>query len=55
MKRRPSKSKPRPKIDDVISLLESVSIVGIEQMLPKPHNCSKGAELCQMEEEPAHD
>ena len=41
-KRRPSKSKPRPKINDVISPLESVSIVGIEQMMPKLHTCSKG-------------
>ena len=41
-KRRPSKSKPRPKINDVISPLESVSIVGIEQMMPKLHSCSKG-------------
>ena len=39
-KRRPSK--PRPKINDVISPLESVSIVGIEQMMPKPHTCKKG-------------
>ncbi|KAM7208058.1 hypothetical protein V8F20_001604 [Naviculisporaceae sp. PSN 640] len=39
-KRRPSKA--RPKINDVISPLESVSIVGIEQMMPKPHRCSKG-------------
>ena len=36
------KPKPRMKINDVISPLESVSIVGIEQVLPKPHNCSKG-------------
>ncbi|KAK0731501.1 hypothetical protein B0H67DRAFT_549256 [Lasiosphaeris hirsuta] len=35
-------SKPRVKINDVISPLESVSIVGIEQMMPKPHNCKKG-------------
>jgi len=35
-------SKPRPKINDIISPLESVSIVGIEQMMPKPHNCKKG-------------
>ncbi|KAK3383359.1 hypothetical protein B0T24DRAFT_45787 [Lasiosphaeria ovina] len=40
-KRRPSKA-PRPKINDIISPLESVSIVGIEQMMPKPHHCSKG-------------
>lgn len=39
-------SKRRPKLDDVISPLESVSIVGIEQMMPKPHNCSKG-EKCR--------
>ncbi len=56
MKRRRSKSKPRPKINDVISPLESVSIVGIEQMLPSPPaQLLQGAELCQMEEEPAHD
>lgn len=36
------KQKPRLKVNDVISPLESVSIVGIEQVLPKPHNCSKG-------------
>ncbi|KAK3394681.1 hypothetical protein B0H63DRAFT_555863 [Podospora didyma] len=40
-KRRPSKTL-RPKINDIISPLESVSIVGIEQMMPKPHRCSKG-------------
>jgi hypothetical protein len=34
--------KPRMKVNDVISPLESVSIVGIEQVLPKPHHCSKG-------------
>lgn len=39
-KRKPSK--PRVKINDVISPLESVSIVGIEQMMPKPHHCKKG-------------
>lgn len=32
----------RPKIGDVITPLESVSIVGIEQLMPKPHKCSKG-------------
>lgn len=36
------KQKPRVKVNDVISPLESVSIVGIEQVLPKPHHCSKG-------------
>ncbi|KAK4105459.1 hypothetical protein N658DRAFT_482947 [Parathielavia hyrcaniae] len=36
------RQKPRAKINDVVSPLESVSIVGIEQVLPKPHNCSKG-------------
>lgn len=29
-------------IDDVISPAESVSIVAIEQLIPKPHKCSKG-------------
>ncbi|KAL2017507.1 hypothetical protein VTK56DRAFT_2049 [Thermocarpiscus australiensis] len=36
------KNKPRLKVNDIISPLESVSIVGIEQVLPKPHHCSKG-------------
>ncbi|AEO66067.1 uncharacterized protein THITE_2113869 [Thermothielavioides terrestris NRRL 8126] len=36
------KQKPRMKVNDVITPLESVSIVGIEQVLPKPHHCSKG-------------
>ncbi|KAH6650198.1 hypothetical protein F5144DRAFT_597681 [Chaetomium tenue] len=36
------KQKPRVKVNDIISPLESVSIVGIEQVLPKPHTCSKG-------------
>ncbi|KAL2270148.1 hypothetical protein VTJ83DRAFT_2332 [Remersonia thermophila] len=36
------RQKPRVKLNDVVSPLESVSIVGIEQVIPKPHNCSKG-------------
>ncbi|CZR50657.1 uncharacterized protein PAC_00531 [Phialocephala subalpina] len=28
--------------EDIISPLESVSIVGIEQIMPKPHKCAKG-------------
>ncbi|OTB15734.1 hypothetical protein K445DRAFT_75236 [Daldinia sp. EC12] len=32
----------KPSHEDIISPLESVSIVGIEQMMPKPHHCSKG-------------
>jgi len=28
--------------DDIITPLESVSIVGIEQLMPKPHKCAKG-------------
>ncbi|KAF7188091.1 Protein pob1 [Pseudocercospora fuligena] len=31
-----------PKTNDVISPQESVSIVAIEQLLPKPHTCAKG-------------
>jgi hypothetical protein len=34
----------QPCQDDVISPAESVSIVAIEQLLPKPHKCSKGEE-----------
>lgn len=42
--RKPSTSHNRksPSHDDIISPLESVSIVGIEQMMPKPHHCKKG-------------
>ncbi|KAK3300921.1 uncharacterized protein B0H64DRAFT_315695 [Chaetomium fimeti] len=36
------RQKPRVKVNDIISPLESVSIVGIEQVLPKPHTCKKG-------------
>ncbi|KAK9769787.1 putative SAM and PH domain-containing protein [Seiridium cardinale] len=32
----------KPCHEDIISPLESVSIVGIEQVMPKPHKCSKG-------------
>jgi hypothetical protein len=37
-----SKKRFKPKFNDIISPLESVSIVGIEQMIPRPHKCSKG-------------
>jgi hypothetical protein len=40
VKRSHSKKKSPP--EDIISPLESVSIVGIEQMIPKQHYCSKG-------------
>ena len=40
-KRHKSKRRHR-KQQDVITPLESVSIVGIEQLMPKPHKCSKG-------------
>jgi hypothetical protein len=46
LKRRPSSSKKRSKKKqlptDTITPGESVSIIGIEQILPKPHVCSKG-------------
>ncbi|KAI1112481.1 hypothetical protein F5Y14DRAFT_453013 [Nemania sp. NC0429] len=35
-------SRRNPAREDMISPLESVSIVGIEQMIPEPHQCSKG-------------
>ncbi|KAL2108397.1 hypothetical protein VUR80DRAFT_3899 [Thermomyces stellatus] len=38
-------AKTSNKLDDVISPMESVSIVGIEQVIPKPHHCPKG-EAC---------
>ncbi|KAK5624472.1 hypothetical protein RRF57_000188 [Xylaria bambusicola] len=37
-----SHSRRHPHHEDIISPLESVSIVGIEQMIPEPHHCSKG-------------
>ncbi|KAK2002284.1 PH domain-containing protein [Colletotrichum falcatum] len=37
-RRRPKK----PSHDDIITPMESVSIVGIEQVVPKPHQCPKG-------------
>ncbi|EHA48986.1 hypothetical protein MGG_00492 [Pyricularia oryzae 70-15] len=40
-KRKPSRRR-KPSQEDIISPLESVSIVGIEQMMPKPHHCKKG-------------
>lgn len=40
--RRHKSKKRNKKFEDVISPLESVSIVGIEQLIPKPHKCSKG-------------
>jgi hypothetical protein len=33
--------------DDIISPAESVSIVAIEQLLPKPHKCSKGEDCAK--------
>lgn len=37
-----SRGRGRRGRDEIISPAESVSIVGIEQLLPKPHQCSKG-------------
>jgi len=34
--------KHRNPVDDIITPAESVSIVAIEQLLPKPHKCAKG-------------
>ncbi|KAI8962721.1 hypothetical protein F5Y11DRAFT_356812 [Daldinia sp. FL1419] len=42
VKRSKSHGRKKPSHEDIISPLESVSIVGIEQMMPKPHHCSKG-------------
>lgn len=40
--RKSSRRRHRRRIEDVITPLESVSIVGIEQLMPKPHTCEKG-------------
>ncbi|KAK2050148.1 PH domain-containing protein [Colletotrichum somersetense] len=42
-RRKSSRRKPKkPSHDDIITPMESVSIVGIEQVVPKPHQCPKG-------------
>jgi hypothetical protein len=41
-KKSSKKKHKKPSFEDIISPLESVSIVGIEQLMPKPHKCSKG-------------
>ncbi|KAM0332466.1 hypothetical protein ACHAQA_002747 [Verticillium albo-atrum] len=42
-RRKSSRRRPKkPSHDDIITPLESVSIVGIEQHIPRPHYCSKG-------------
>lgn len=41
-RRRKSSRRRQRKQNDVITPLESVSIVGIEQLIPKPHKCAKG-------------
>ncbi|EFX04130.1 sam and ph domain containing protein [Grosmannia clavigera kw1407] len=42
LRRRASSRRKKTRMDDVVTPLESVSIVGIEQIVPKPHQCSKG-------------
>lgn len=44
VRRRPRypRKKGKKHLEDIISPLESVSIVGIEQLMPKPHKCAKG-------------
>ncbi|KAH6606517.1 hypothetical protein Trco_005670 [Trichoderma cornu-damae] len=41
-RRHESKRRHRRGANDPITPMESVSIIGIEQVIPKPHNCSKG-------------
>lgn len=42
-RRQSSKRRHRARTNgDVITPMESVSIIGIEQVIPKPHHCSKG-------------
>lgn len=42
LRRRPSSRRKKTHMDYIVTPLESVSIVGIEQVMPKPHQCSKG-------------
>lgn len=42
VRRKPRRKHKKPSFEDIISPLESVSIVGIEQLMPKPHQCAKG-------------
>jgi Ni/Co efflux regulator RcnB len=41
-RRKSSRRRHRKRMHDPITPLESVSIVGIEQLMPKPHKCAKG-------------
>jgi len=41
-RRHKSSRRRHQKRPDIVSPLESVSIVGIEQIIPRPHKCSKG-------------
>ncbi|KAL7792939.1 hypothetical protein V8C37DRAFT_379592 [Trichoderma ceciliae] len=41
-RRHESGRRQRRAANDPITPMESVSIIGIEQVIPKPHNCSKG-------------
>ncbi|KAH8602848.1 hypothetical protein B0O99DRAFT_11615 [Bisporella sp. PMI_857] len=41
-RRKSSRRRHHRKHNEPITPLESVSIVGIEQLMPKPHNCSRG-------------
>jgi len=48
----PGRSKKRrgrkaPKAQEITTPMESVSIVAIEQLLPKPHNCNKGEDCAK--------
>ncbi|RDW68528.1 hypothetical protein BP5796_09185 [Coleophoma crateriformis] len=40
--RKSSKRRHNKRLEDTITPGDSVSIVGIEQLMPKPHHCSKG-------------
>ncbi|KAJ9606341.1 hypothetical protein H2200_009302 [Cladophialophora chaetospira] len=46
-----SRSRRRARQNDVVTPAESISIVGIEQVLPKEHKCSKGEDCAKWQKQ----
>ncbi|KAH6898375.1 SAM and PH domain-containing protein [Thelonectria olida] len=51
--RQSTKRRHRNKLGDEVTPMESVSIIGIEQVIPKPHHCSKGENCSKFKKQQA--
>lgn len=51
--RHSSKRKNRRRLGDEVTPMESVSIIGIEQVIPKPHHCSRGENCSKFKKQQA--